>query len=1506
MTKSRKSGQGKGGEGGGVPGAGAQFYRIAEIHDRLDAEAGRAAPIETLWTTDRVPEPAPAAEVLPPEVRGAWPLRRAPTDYLRPRSGHAAPDLPESAGVMFVTLFDLPPERVAATVRLVERQYAMSRSFRPLFLTDSPDTTAIRHAGFTHEYFPRAVYGAEEAALLFDRRFRTLWRKWRGVRLIDFSPAGYLARRIEDIATFIDPQGAGQDAYNPRRPAPPPPPVPVTDVVALRAEYRSAGLDREPDRFVLYRILGNDLPPRHEAGQTLANLRFMLDHEPELPGCEKRWVVNRIFDPEQEAKVIALLEERGQSYLHIPFVLEDYARVGWDLLGFPDPAFFLRGRYKDMNAYDQSRAQAHLRRLKNNYVINNNGARNAALRDGKGRAKWVLPWDGNCFLTEGAWAEIVAGVRARPYLKYFTVPMSRTLDNADLLDPAFRPEADEEPQLLFRRDSVEEFDARFHYGRRPKVELFYRLAIPGKWDGWPDDVWDLPRAPISPDAGSVGETGWVARLFSGQTKLEADKVTGLRSRGEARTEAITSVLDRLDAEAMSLVYAPENLVQYDEARIAALAEAGPGTPERDLFERLLLEADLALQRGPHSVVDKTSLPPSGDRHDYYHPAPYWWPNPATPSGMPFVFRDGERIPGTRLYEAESDRYDRTRLQRMFDDTTALALAWVATGEDRYAAHAAQLVRAWFLDPETRMNPHLLYAQVRSLGPGDTGAKSGVIEMKDLYYLLDAVRLIERAGALTEADRAAFRAWLGEYLEWLQTSEQGQQERLTQNNHGVCYDLQTASIAAFLGDRALLARTFLTSRERILEQFEADGRQPHEMKRTQTAHYCAFNLQCWVNLATLAEACGQDLWSFEGLDGRGLARAFGWLLPYMAEEVWPHQQIEPFDRGRFLPLFFEARERATAFAGPRLADAAQARPLFFAHDGIRPFWMLGRAPRHRPATEAWGEVSRQLPGLEEAALRLIHGSPDEEEGDVGLLEAKLRAGFTTDAKAALERVRDSGAEDAPRAARVLARRAFEAGNLAEALANAGLMAGQGPLEARERDLLAAACLARLGRAEEAAEAIGALADRFPGDADVTLAAGSIGGDLEAPIDAILRRAGLPAFSAVEHAVGPRSADAPRVSVILTPPPGTAPSAEALRSLLGQTWTALEILLVDRSGGAAPDPDLDAHRRVTVIPLPPDTPEHAARNAALARASGAFVTRHGAEERAHPAKIALQLEAMHAARASMVEHVRVDAEGRGLGGWATGFGFLAPAPASLMIRTDTLRAFGGWDAVPGDPDPFLLWRLERCGADHVPAIVRPGVPLSLSRVGEAEARAPHAGLDDGRARDALRRLEALAAARPEGTPPPPLAAPLRLPPARLDVVFVGDLSAVAPAIDLILPRIGREARDGASVGVFHWPDYHRSWDAPPHEALVAMAEEGTVARVHPFDRVEADRVILCHAKVTEHLLDGLPQFGPSDLWIFAGPELDAAGFLDGHSRRGVSAERIAALFGTTHCRHLPLGG
>lgn len=315
---------------------------------------------------------------------------------------------------------------------------------------------------------------------------------------------------------------------------------------ALRAAYQSNPLRTQPDTFVLYRILGNDLYPRHRKGQSRENLRFVLENEPPLPGCEKRWIVNRIVDPDEEQRIIELLTAHGQEYIRIPFVADEYRRIGWDLELLPTPDFLQSEAFRNLSTEEQERVRIATYRLKNLYVMNNNGARNAALRDGRTRAKWVLPWDGNCFVTAQAWSEIVAAVSARPHLKYFAVPMERMLDNSALLRGDYRPNPVEEPQLLFRCDTTEEFNEAFPYGRRPKVEMFWRLGIPGIWDTWIDDPWDPPRRPLSPDAGQFGCAGWVARLFSGQEQQETAHARSRKNRLHARRDAIVATIDAID------------------------------------------------------------------------------------------------------------------------------------------------------------------------------------------------------------------------------------------------------------------------------------------------------------------------------------------------------------------------------------------------------------------------------------------------------------------------------------------------------------------------------------------------------------------------------------------------------------------------------------------------------------------------------------------------------------------------------------------------------------------------------------------------------------------------------------------------------------------------------------------------------------------------------------------------------------------------------------------------
>src|SRR5437660_2728746 len=111
----------------------------------------------------------------------------------------------------------------------------------------------------------------------------------------------------------------------------------------------------------------------------------------------------------------------------------------------------------------------------------------------------------------------------------------------------------------------------------------------------------------------------------------------------------------------------------------------------------------------------------------------------------------------------------------------LSLAFYFTGKEEYAAKATQILRAWFLDAATRMNPNLEYAQ---FVPGvNTGRGIGLIETRGLARLVDAIGLLETTSAWTPADDRGVREWYATFLDWMQTSKNGRDESASKNNHG---------------------------------------------------------------------------------------------------------------------------------------------------------------------------------------------------------------------------------------------------------------------------------------------------------------------------------------------------------------------------------------------------------------------------------------------------------------------------------------------------------------------------------------------------------------------------------------------------------------------------------------------------------------------------------------------------------------------------------------------------
>ena len=282
-----------------------------------------------------------------------------------------------------------------------------------------------------------------------------------------------------------------------------------------------------------------------------------------------------------------------------------------------------------------------------------------------------------------------------------------------------------------------------------------------------------PSPSLSPEAHQFGSCGWVNRLELGQQALEGNDRMARRDRGHARSHGIVALLDRLDEQGMRRRLDPSQLMLYREPWLEALQAGGRSGPLGEIVAAIEADASTAIARGTFSVLDKTGCAPSGDRRDYWHPAPYWWPNPDSPDGLPYVRRDGQRRPGTDLYEPGSEEFDRSNLQRVLEGATVCALAWRATGKQPYAEHGAALIRRWFMDPESRMNPHLeVSPRPAWVRRARWATASGIIEMRDLAILLDAARLLQRAGAFSAADRTAFEQWLRAYRDWLIDSPHG--------------------------------------------------------------------------------------------------------------------------------------------------------------------------------------------------------------------------------------------------------------------------------------------------------------------------------------------------------------------------------------------------------------------------------------------------------------------------------------------------------------------------------------------------------------------------------------------------------------------------------------------------------------------------------------------------------------------------------------------------------------
>jgi Alginate lyase len=336
------------------------------------------------------------------------------------------------------------------------------------------------------------------------------------------------------------------------------------------------------------------------------------------------------------------------------------------------------------------------------------------------------------------------------------------------------------------------------------------------------------------------------------------------------------------------------------------------------LKSLCSKAEKILKSGKvYSVMHKKKTPPSGDKHDYMSIGPYWWPDPSKPDGLPYIRRDGEINPEYH------DIPDTDEMDKVADESSLLALAYYFTGEERFAEHAARILRTWFLDTATRQNPNLNFGQAI---PGlNTGRGIGIIESRCLTEAIDAALLLEGAKNWTKEDHAGLQKWFADYTKWLIENPLGQDEAAAKNNHGTHYDAQVISYALFTGQTELAKKQLETTRKRIQSQLTPEGSQPHELERTLSWNYSNMNLKGFLDIAVLAEKVGVDLWKFETQDGKSLKKAVDWLVPYLKNErAWTYKQIKERDLGKSVGILMLAAKAYNNAEYDQLAKAIDAK------------------------------------------------------------------------------------------------------------------------------------------------------------------------------------------------------------------------------------------------------------------------------------------------------------------------------------------------------------------------------------------------------------------------------------------------------------------------------------------------------------------------------------------------------------------------------------------------------
>ncbi len=295
---------------------------------------------------------------------------------------------------------------------------------------------------------------------------------------------------------------------------------------------------------------------------------------------------------------------------------------------------------------------------------------------------------------------------------------------------------------------------------------------------------------------------------------------------------------------------------------------------RSIVEHYLSDPLIIITDKPNTFVS--------DTHNYASLSPYFWPDPSNPRGK-YILKDGQRNP-------EYLEYDGKKLTDLEARLRLLSMAYYFSEDTKYRNAYLKQLRAFFIDRDTYMYPNFDYAQIAPGHDNNNGRAWGIIEAYNFNSIIESIRLVNSVSPIDSKTIKSLRKWFKRFASWLDSSDKGVTVYNSDSNQGIAYDVLLLNLHLFTTGKISYSDYKNFRSHRLLVQFDSEGKQPEEIKRTKPMDYSIYNLSHVVDMCLILQSARINYYS-ENKDI--IDRAFNYLLQFAGhKERFPYKDISP--------------------------------------------------------------------------------------------------------------------------------------------------------------------------------------------------------------------------------------------------------------------------------------------------------------------------------------------------------------------------------------------------------------------------------------------------------------------------------------------------------------------------------------------------------------------------------------------------------------------------------------